>query len=251
MDRNYFYSIMHGDGSKDYEVYLNTRALLACQKNFSELCNEDELLFQLVHQVEELWAKLINYTLLEIDESLQAERTPLVLTLFTRVHRILRLMSETLPVLETMSPKKYQEIRLRLGNGSGQESPGFRTLMKMYQPLWRSFKSSYLDKRQLTLRQVYDIEYSHSDAYVVAEALAEYDELFHKFRYNHLRLLQRAIGPGTTSLKGRSVEILSEGLKMHFFPELWEVRSVMTQEWGSAYGQVRQSICPGADNAKA
>ena len=39
MDRAYFYSIMNGEGTLDYELYLNTKALLSCQKDFAALCN--------------------------------------------------------------------------------------------------------------------------------------------------------------------------------------------------------------------
>ena len=68
MERETFYAQMAGGSGLDYELYLNTEALLACQKPFSALCNKDELQFQIVHQVEELWMKLIAYTLLDIDE---------------------------------------------------------------------------------------------------------------------------------------------------------------------------------------
>ena len=131
MDREHFYGLMSGEGVFDYELYLNTRSLLSCQKDFAGLANRDELQFQIVHQVEELWMKLIAYTLLDIDDYLQAENTNRVVTLFRRVHMTLRLMTEQLGLLETMSPKEYQEIRLQLGHGSGQESPGFRTILQM------------------------------------------------------------------------------------------------------------------------
>src|SRR5207245_2890981 len=104
---------MSGEGTLDYELYLNTKALLSCQSKFEELCNPDELQFQLVHQVEELWMKLIAYTLLDIDEYLQQENTNRVTTLFRRVHIAQRLMNEQLALLETMSPKEYQEIRAK------------------------------------------------------------------------------------------------------------------------------------------
>jgi len=242
MDREHFYATMNGEGTLDYEIYLNTKKLLACQKNFSEFCNRDELQFQVVHQIEELWMKLIGYTLLDIDDYLQQENTNRALTLFKRVHIALKLMTEQLALLETMSPKEYQEIRLVLGNGSGQESPGFRTLLKMHPHLWESYKKNYLEKHGLTVEKVYSTEYKHCDAYVVAEALAEFDELFQKFRYHHLQLINRSIGLGAKSLKGRSVEILNEGLRIKFFPELWEIRSKMTDEWGKSYGVVRDSI---------
>ena len=242
MDRDHFYSIMNGEGTLDYELYLNTKNLLSCQKDFPEFCNRDELQFQVVHQVEELWMKLIGYTLLDIDDYLQQENTNRVLTLFRRVHLALRLMTDQLGLLETMSPKEYQEIRLQLGHGSGQESPGFRVLLKMHLPLWESFQKHYLDKHGLTVEKIYNSEYSHSDAYVVAEAMAEFDELFQKFRYHHLQLIHRSIGLGAKSLKGRAVELLENGLRVQFFPLLWEIRNKMTDEWGAEYGVVRDSI---------
>jgi tryptophan 2,3-dioxygenase len=242
MNREQFYAVMSAEGTLDYELYLNTKTLLACQSKFEELCNPDELQFQVVHQVEELWMKLIAYTLLDIDEYLQQENTNRVVTLFRRVHTAQRLMTQQIALLEIMSPKEYQEIRKRLGNGSGQESPGFRVLLKMYQPIWSSFQEHYLVKHGLTLEKIYDSEYSHGDAYVVAEALAEFDELFQKFRYEHMQLIYRTIGFGSKSLKGRPVEILEEGMRHKFFPELWEIRGQMTDRWGAEYGAKRDPL---------
>src|SRR5437667_12857238 len=133
---------MNGEGTLDYEVYLRTKALLSCQTDYAELCNKDELQFQLVHQIEELWMKLIAYTLLDIDEFLQHENTNRVVTLFRRVHMAQRLMIQQVALLETMSPKEYHEIRKRLGNGSGQESAGLRALLRVYQPIWNSFEAN-------------------------------------------------------------------------------------------------------------
>jgi tryptophan 2,3-dioxygenase len=242
MNREQFYKLMGGEGTLDYELYLNTKKLLSCQFAYDQLCNADELQFQLVHQVEELWMKLMAYTLLDIDDYLQQENTLRVITLFRRVHTAQRLMIQQLALLETMSPKEYQEIRKKLGNGSGQESPGFRVLLKMYQPIWNSFKENYLDKHRLTVEQIYDTQYTHGDAYVVAEALAEFDELFQKFRYEHMQLIHRTIGFNSKSLKGRPVEILEEGMRHKFFPDLWEIRSAMTDRWGAEYGVKRDPL---------
>jgi tryptophan 2,3-dioxygenase len=242
MDRQHFYDLMGGAARFDYEVYLNTSQLLACQKPFEEFCNKDELMFQVVHQSEELWMKLIAWTLLDIDEYIQQRNTNRVLTLFTRIFRCQQLMIDHLAVLETMSPKEYQEIRLQLGNGSGQESPGFRTLLQMFRPLWQSYVATYLDGGARSVEDVYNSGYRHDDAYMVAEALAEYDELFQKFRYHHIQLIHRSIGLHAHSLKGRSVDLLEEGMKTKFFPELWEIRHQMTDLWGATYGDVRESI---------
>ncbi len=242
MDREYFYQMIQGEGKFDYELYLNTPRLLTCQKEFKDFCNPDELQFQVVHQSEELWMKLLAYTLLDIDDYLQAANTNRVLTLFARVYKIQRLMTDQLALLETMSPKEYQEIRLQLGNGSGQESPGFRTLRKMYKPLWDSYKATYLDARGLTIEKIYDSEYKHDDAYVIAEALFEFDLQFHNFLYHHIKLIHRSIGLHAKSLKGRSVDILNQGLQTQFFPELWAIRSEMTDRWGAQYGVKRESL---------
>src|SRR5579862_6066179 len=242
MDRKHFYSIMNGEGTLDYELYLNTKALLSCQKDFDKFCNADELQFQVVHQAEEIWMKLINYTMLDIDDYLQQENTNRVLTLYRRVHQALRLMTAQLDLLETMSPKEYQQIRLQLGNGSGQESPGFRALMQILPLVWRSYETHYLQRRQLTVEEIYDSKYTHDDAYGIAECLMELDELMQKFRSHHIFLIHRSIGMGAASLKGRSVDLLEKGVRQRFFPPLWEIRSQMTDAWGETYGRVRESI---------
>jgi tryptophan 2,3-dioxygenase len=77
---------------------------------------------------------------------------------------------------------------------------------------------------------------------MVAEELAEFDELFQKFRYEHMQLIYRTIGFGSKSLKGRPVEILEEGMRHKFFPELWEIRGQMTDRWGTEYGVKRDSL---------
>lgn len=244
MDRQKYQKMMRGAGQLDYEIYLNTEALLACQKEPEELCNPDELQFMIVHQVEELWMKLMATTLLDIDEEMQARNTFKVLTLFRRVHICQEMMTTQLRLLETMSPKDYQEIRLLLGNGSGQESPGFRVLLRMPTDLWATFTKVYLEDGNRTLEHVYDSGYTHDEAYMVAEALAEFDEQFQKFRNAHMQLIYRSIGVAANSLKGRPVEILNEGLRHKFFPELWTVRAEMTDRWGGAYGKTRDKLEP-------
>ena len=74
--------------------------------------------------------------------------------------------------------KDYQTIRLQLGNGSGQESPGFNTLLKLPHNIWNVFNNKYLFEENLTVGKIYDSEYSHCDAYMIAEAMIEFDELF-------------------------------------------------------------------------
>lgn len=242
MYREKYFAKLNEPEMLDYGAYLNCDRLLKCQKPLEDLCNADELQFQVVHQVEELWMKLMIYTLIDVLEYMQQENTHRVVTLMKRVHFLQRIMIEQLDVLETMSPKEYQEIRLQLGNGSGQESPGFRVLLKMPTDLWTEFTTHYLEGRGKTVEQIYDSQYNHDDSYVVAEALIEFDELLQKFRSNHMYLIHRSIGLGSRSLKGRPVDLLQAGVKHRFFPELWDIRCEMTDKWGGEYGKVRDSI---------
>lgn len=242
MNRKEYQEMMRGAGQRDYEIYLNTEALLACQKDPEEMCNPDELQFMIVHQVEELWMKLAATTLLDVNDEMKSRNSLKALTLFRRVHLCQEMMTSQLVLLETMSPKDYQQIRVLLGNGSGQESPGFRTLLKMPKDLWDTFYKVYLEGGEKTLEQIYDSEYCHDDAYMIAEALAEFDEQFQKFRNAHMQLIYRSIGVAANSLKGRPVEILNEGLRQKFFPELWTVRAEMTDRWGQSYGTKRDAL---------
>jgi tryptophan 2,3-dioxygenase len=108
--------------------------------------------------------------------------------------------------------------------------------------IWRTFERVYLTGRRLTVEQIYDSRYCHDDAYAVAEALMELDEQFQKFRWCHILLIHRSIGMGAASLKGHSVDLLQTGAKHRFFPQLWEIRSKMTDAWGDTYGRVRGTL---------
>jgi len=50
-----------GRGELDYEVYLHTRELLALQTPRDALVVPDELVFQVLHQTQELWLKCVAF----------------------------------------------------------------------------------------------------------------------------------------------------------------------------------------------
>lgn len=251
LDRDQIYARLAAPEMLDYGVYLAVDRLLLCQKPTEALCNGDELQFQIVHQVEELWMKLMAYTLVDADAAMQAREDMKALTLFERVHRIQRLMITQMDLLETMSPRDYQEVRLQLGNGSGQESPGFQLLLTMPSEIWKTYETAYLAPEGRSVRDIYDGAFTHDAAYKIAEALIEYDELFQKFRAMHIYLIHRSIGMGAASLKGRPVELLNAGTRARFFPDLWDVRWQMTDDWGGTYGKKRDSIADGSEESES
>lgn len=237
-----YHTLIENPEMLDYGVYLQCDKLLDCQKPIKDLATADEMQFQIVHQVEELWMKLICFTLVDIIGYMALQKHHRVITLFSRVNKLQRLMTDQLDVLETMSPKEYQQIRLQLGNGSGQESPGFKILVQMPEDIWSTFYEHYLENGKISVEQIYDEDYTHDHKYAVAEALTEFDEQLQLFRTRHLFLIHRSIGLGSKSLKGRPVELLQKGAAKRFFPALWDVRNAMTDKWGGEYGKVRASI---------
>ncbi|APJ03997.1 tryptophan 2,3-dioxygenase family protein [Silvanigrella aquatica] len=235
-------NIMVGDGKSDYELYLKTKELLSLQTNYSDLCNIDELHFQLVHQAEELFFKSLNHSLLEVNKYMLEKNTNRILSSFKRAHKAQASLLSTIELLYPMSPREYQDIRLKLGNGSGQDSPGFKSFLKIAPCLWRSYKAEYLDDNTENLHKIYNTEYKHCDAFIIAESFLEVDDYYNKFLYFHMKLIGRSIGLEAHSMKGNVVTNLTARIARSLFPELWDVRSKMTSEWGSQYGIVRDSL---------
>ncbi len=235
MDKFEYYQLIENHlGTTDYEQYLNTYELLKCQKKLDAVL-PDELQFQIVHQSEELWMKLLNYTLVEVAEYIIENNFPRIVTLFKRIHKIQKFLIEQLSMLETMATKEYFPIRELLGKGSGQESPGFKSLIRITPMVWQEFERHYLLSRKLSIKDIYDEQYKHSEEFVIAEFFIEYDALFQQFLYGHLRLVERTIGPQSHSLKGRSTDALIKSASRNFFPELWNVRTKMTEQSAQSY----------------
>src|SRR5262249_3190914 len=124
----------------DYEKYIRTEELLALQKPPGAMTCHDELQFQVVHQAHELYMKLIEHELRYACEQLDANDAPRVVTTLGRVARVQRVLLTSIELLDTMAPTDYMTIRTGLGRGSGQESPGFRTMLKLPgEVVWPAF----------------------------------------------------------------------------------------------------------------
>src|SRR5438034_10832605 len=93
----------HAPGQTVYERYLRTEELLSLQKPEEELVHHDELQFQVVHQVFELWWKETAFELHSIRTLLQQFNLPPAIRLLLRVIRIQFVLLETLRMLYTMS----------------------------------------------------------------------------------------------------------------------------------------------------
>jgi tryptophan 2,3-dioxygenase len=214
----------------DYERYIRTEELLALQKPPAELATHDEMQFMIVHQVAELWMKLIAHeverliVLLGADDGVRATAT------LRRIGVVQRLLGDQLALLDTMAPLDYMTIRTALGRGSGQESPGFRHLLRVPRDIWQAF-TGLLQRRCVTLQEIHQAPEKNAELFALAEALVDFDQSLQLWRWRHLMLVYRIIGAGTPSLKGKPVEILERGVHERFFPELWEARDQVFAEW--------------------
>jgi tryptophan 2,3-dioxygenase len=222
------YKARQAPGESVYERYLRTPELLLLQKPEHELAHHDELQFQVVHQVFELWWKEAAFELRTIRTLLQQFDLPYALHLMQRVIRIQHLMLDNMRMLETMSPWDFHGFRNVLADGAGTDSPGFHALMTLSPLLWDDFRA-LLDREQVSLTDVYIYRDQHPLLLAFAEALTDYDEVFQIFRIQHFKLAQRMIGPGSIGTGGTPMELLERTLKDVFYPELWEVRNQLTR----------------------
>ncbi|HKE14198.1 MAG TPA: tryptophan 2,3-dioxygenase family protein [Kofleriaceae bacterium] len=215
----------------EYEKYIRTEGLLALQKSPDELSCHDEMQFQIVHQVAELWMKLVEFEVRHMADLLGQDQIALATSTLRRIGRIQRLVAQQLDLLDTMSPKAYMTVRAGLGRGSGQESPGFKTLLRLPgEVMWPAFEA-VLDRRALSLRQIYEEPEEQHEMFALAEGLVDYDQLLQAWRHRHLMLVYRIIGVGTPSLKGKPSDLLAHGMKQRFFPRLWAVRDELFADW--------------------
>src|SRR3989454_9377948 len=218
----------------DYKGYLKLEELLKLQQPLAEPPTHDETLFIIVHQVFELWFKLVLheidkiFEMLDQDEVIESER------LIRRLTSIVRLFIPKLSVLETMMPSDFIQFRDRLRPASGFQSVQFREIEfasglkdRKYLDMFRSDPDATkrLEERlaaptmwdrfvALLKRRGFQVEDEPAQRRVIVgvyredgdhslrmlcEAMIEYDEMFSLLRSYHVPIAQRIIRskPGT------------------------------------------------------
>ncbi|WP_240046737.1 tryptophan 2,3-dioxygenase [Paracraurococcus ruber] len=109
-----------------YGDYLRLDQLLAAQAPLSG--QHDEMLFITIHQVQELWMKLLVH---ELDLAMDCLRRDALRPAFKAMARIGRIQSqlvEAWDVLTTMTPHDYLAFRDSLGKSSGFQSWQYRLI---------------------------------------------------------------------------------------------------------------------------
>ncbi len=219
--------MLTGEGDTDYARYMRTSTLLSLQRDPGEVVHRDELLFQTVHQSTELWLKLACAEVAEATAQVRAGAAEAAVRLLGRAAFGMELITGQLEMLRYLAPADFQTIRPVLGRGSGFESPGWRAVQRVSTELRAAF-GDYLAGTGSDLGELYRGSPDHP-AYRLAEAMIEWDERISVWRVRHYKIATRIIGHDVVGTKGTPVDVLTRLIAHKFFPELWSVRTELTQ----------------------
>ena len=234
----------------NYGSYLALDELLSLQRARSKPEHPDELLFIIVHQASELWFKAILRELDQLTSALSRKDLGLSLWHMQRLNALMRIVSAQLDSLETLPPQHFAEFRQNLGTSSGSQSVQFRAIEAasglrdahfmraleehgdipplvqrcLSRPTLQDLFLELLESTGTTLEALY-VGPGPTMLFFLAEALLEYEQQFGQWRFKHVQLVERIIGPGTGGTGGTlGARYLQRTIDQRFFPKLWEVR---------------------------
>jgi tryptophan 2,3-dioxygenase len=112
--------------SKSYGEYLQLAQLLTAQR--PNTAEHDEMLFILVHQVSELWMRLMLHELTAVMECVRRDNLDPSFKMLSRIGRVQQQLLQVWDVLATMTPFDYSAFRNGLGRSSGFQSFQYRMI---------------------------------------------------------------------------------------------------------------------------
>jgi tryptophan 2,3-dioxygenase len=219
--------ILEGLGKSDYERYIRTPELLSLQKSPDEWLHRDELLFSITHQTAELWLKLAVSEAYQIANYLAENNIRMALRLVPRILMCIDFAEKGMAMLDQMTPWDYQQVRRALGHGSGFDSPGFNSIRKAIPTLGKEL-NRLVEKEGVPLLTIFLEHEKHDELFSLAQALLEIDQAMFMWRQRHFKIVERSIGTKVSGTQGTPVEVLSKLNSFNFFPELWDIRTTIT-----------------------
>jgi tryptophan 2,3-dioxygenase len=242
---------MSGNGDEiTYGSYLELDKLLTLQHPQSQPEHSDELLFIVVHQASELWFKAILHDIDGLVTALEAKDPGQSLWRLQRINVLMRIVSAQLSSLEALPPQHFAQFRTYLGSSSGSQSIQFRAIeaasglrdehfMRVLEehgeipelvqrviqrPTLQELFLKLLDASGSKIEDLY-LGPGPSMLFFLAEALLEYEQQFAQWRFKHVQLVERVIGPRTEGTGGTlGSRYLMRTIDQKFFPRLWEIR---------------------------
>ena len=238
-----------------YPTYLELESLLKLQKPKSTPEHPDELIFIVVHQASELWFKVILHEFDQLIARLEAFDTVGSLTSMQRINTLVELVSHELSALDTLPPQRFAQFRGYLGSSSGSQSAQFRAIeatsglreshfmaalkehgeipavvqRALARPTLQELYLKLLAQQGITLDDVY-ADQKHAMLHMLAESFLAYEQGFGRWRFLHVQMVERIIGPDTGGTGGTlGSRYLMKTVGQRFFPELWAVRARLYQ----------------------
>lgn len=252
-------------GGLNYADYLKLDRLLSAQEPQSD--HPDELQFIVIHQVHELWFKLMISSLLRLRDNLGAGDLMESLRLVGQIRVIFENLTGTVQQLHSLPPGSFHQFRALLAPGSGLQSYQFREV---------EFICGLRDERHIAwvksqLQKAGGWEYAERhlahpslndlveglfkaqgfedvaelyldpgkapELYALVEALAELEHRVLSWRFGHIQLVERTIGFATMGTGGTMNDYLQASLRLRLFPALWEGRNTLSKRFDLKLGQ--------------
>lgn len=237
--------------SIDYGSYLHLDELLTLQRPQSTPEHPDELLFIVVHQASELWFKVLRHEFDTLITALEAFDAMRALLAVQRINVLTEIISHQLGSLDTLPPQRFAQFRGYLGSSSGSQSVQFRAIeataglrdphflaaisehgeppaivqAALARPTLQSLVLALLEHEEVSLESLYTGP-GPTPLFLLVEGLLEFEQRFARWRFLHVQLVERILGPLTGGTGGTlGAKYLARTVSQRFFPALWEVRT--------------------------
>ena len=240
-----------------YSEYLKLDQLLALQQPLSRPVEHDELLFIVMHQVHELWFKLLLHELEKVCRDFHAGDLYGAIATFKRGRTILKTLVGQVDILETLTPLSFNSFRARLETSSGFQSVQFRELefllgykrpevlrYQQHDPKALAVLKRRLEEEsvgdafrvflrghgvdaadpEVFVEQLLQLYRDRKDLRILFELMTDFDEGMQEWRYRHIKIVERTIGSKQGSGGSPGVEFLKKSLFLPVFPDLWAIR---------------------------
>ncbi len=249
-------------GLLTYGTYLRLGELLNQQSPESDPPAHDELLFITIHQVYELWFKLLLSELTDARDRMLAGESYLPRVRLERCRAVERVLVQQVDVIDTMTPQDFLVFRTKLAPASGFQSAQFREIeflsglkdpgylarfrgltdaerdrlqRRLDEPsLWDGFLAvlakegfdvSTADSRAAALLDIAGDRSRYGQLWDLAEALLDHDQAWSLWRARHVLMAERQIGTKAGTGGSAGGAYLRTRIQLRFYPELWELRS--------------------------
>jgi tryptophan 2,3-dioxygenase len=235
-----------------YRDYLGLEDLLALQRPVSD--DPGELHFIVVHQAIELMFKLVIGDVRRLVGLLDDDRWSAAIPVLRRLNRSTGLAVAQMRSLHDLPATSFHEFRDHLGTASGAQSGQFREIEVLsglrdpaYLAVQRRLGGGRLPPEIARALKERDLATAHRAAarrlgvtdwaafyrdvgdsslcYVVSEWLLDYDDLWLRWRNEHVALVERMLGSRIRGTGGTDpLSFLGRTREYRFFPHLWEMR---------------------------